>query len=115
MAKESSDPDGGDRAPWAKGGTTPMHAPTGVGNQKPGQSAQGGSSSISSGMEVDPGPPGVIGYSSGATNKDYAGTRAPGVSAATKGGPNEKWAKGGTTPMFGNRGSLPAKGGSSAQ
>ena len=104
----------GDRAPFLGGGSHPMHGPTGVGNQKPGVSSQEGTSSISSGPEVDAGPPGAGFYSSGATNKDYAGTQNPGVSASDKSGGNGKWAEGGKTSMFGNQGSRPAQAGKSS-
>ena len=114
MAKETKDADGGDRAPFIDGGNTPMHGPTGVGNQKPGVSSQEGTSSISSPGNPDPGPPGAGFYSSGATNKDYAGTQKDSVSAATKAGGNAKFAEGGKTSMFGNQGSRPAQGGKSS-
>jgi hypothetical protein len=52
--------------------------------------------------------------SSGATNRDYAGTQSAGDSAAKKSGGNSKWAEGGKGQMFGNRGSLPAQGGKSS-
>jgi hypothetical protein len=95
-------------ADWGKlGGTNPMHGPRGTAQQKPGVS-------LGSDIKVKPGGSGEGFYSSGATNKDYAGTQKPGVSAATKAGGNAKFAEGGTHAMFGNRGSLPAKGGSSA-
>jgi hypothetical protein len=97
---------------WGKlGGSHPMHSARGTATQKPGVSSQEGSSSIGSGQEPEAGPPGVLGYSSGATNKDYAGTQQPGSSAQNKSGGNSKFAEGGKTPMFGNRGSLPARGG----
>jgi hypothetical protein len=111
MAKETKDADGGDRAPFAKGGSHSMHGAEGVGNQKPGVSSQEGTSSISSSGDPDPGPPGAGFYSSGATNKDYAGMQDPGTSGPTKSGGNAKWAEGGKTSMFGNQGSRPAQGG----
>jgi hypothetical protein len=111
MARQSSDADGGDRAPFLKGGTTPMHSPTGTGTQKPGQSAQQGSSSIGSSQDVQPGPPGAGFYADASTNKDYAGTQSAGTSGPTKSGGNSKFAEGGKGSMFGNRGSLAARGG----
>lgn len=103
----------GDRAPFLSGGSHPMHGAQGVGNQKPGVASQEGTSSISSGQEPDAGPPGAGFYSSGATNKDYAGNQKPGTSGPIKAGGNSKWAEGGKTPMFGNRGSMPCKPGQS--
>jgi hypothetical protein len=99
-------------ANWGKlGGSHSMHSPTGVGNQKPGVSAQSGSSAISSGQAPDPGPPSAGFYSTETTNKDYAGTQVPGQSAQKASGGNAKFAEGGKTPMFGHRGSLAARGG----
>ena len=102
------------RAPFLGGGSHSMHGPTGVGNQKPGVSSQEGTSSISSGQEADAGPPGAGFYSTGATNKDYAGTQKDSTSGPSKAGGNAKWAEGGKTSMFGNQGSRPAQGGKSS-
>jgi len=110
MARENGDADGGDRAPFLKGGTTPMHSPQGTGTQTPGKSSQEGSSAIGSSQDAQAGPPGVAGFSDAATNKDHAGTQVPGQSAQKKSS-NNQFAEGGKTPMFGNRGSLPARGG----
>jgi hypothetical protein len=101
----------GDRAPFLSGGGGSMHPATGVGTQKPGQSSQEGKSSISSSQEPEAGGPGEGFYSSGATNKDYAGPQASGTSGPTKSGGNAKFAEGGKSAMFGNRGSMPAKAG----
>jgi hypothetical protein len=105
----------GDRAPFLGGGSHSMNPGKGVGNQKPGVSSQQGSSALSSSGDPDAGPPGAGFYSSGSTNKDYAGTQLPGVSAAKKSGGNDKWAKGGSGKMFGFSGSKPAVGGRSGQ
>lgn len=113
MAKQSSDPDGGDRAPFISGGKHPMHSNTGTGTQTPGVSSQEGSGSGGDGKPTA-GPSSAGFYSSEGTNKDYAGTQASGTSGATKEGGNAKFAEGGKTPMFGNRGSQPARGGQSA-
>jgi hypothetical protein len=91
-----------------------MHPATGTGTQSPGQSSQEGSGPMSGDGTPQAGPPGAGFYSSGATNKDYAGPQKAGVSAATKSGGNAKFAEGGSHAMFGNRGSLPAQGGKSA-
>jgi hypothetical protein len=108
MAKYGSTKD----ASWGKlGGSHSMHAAVGTGTQKPGFSSQQGTGSISGSQDVQAGPPGAGFYSSGATNRDYAGTQTPGMGAQTKKGGNSKFAEGGKTPMFGNRGSLPARGG----
>jgi hypothetical protein len=101
-------------ASWGRlGGTTPMHSAEGTGTQKPGQSAQEGSSAIGSSQDVQAGPSSAGFYSSGATNKDYAGTQEAGVTAMTKKGGNAKFAEGGKTPMCGNTGSRPAQAGRS--
>ena len=102
-------------ATWGKlGGTNPMHGKEGTGTQTPGHSSQEGGGALSTDHAPQAGSSSVIGYSSGASNKSYAGTQTPGVSAATPTGGDQKFAEGGKTPMFGNRGSLPAKGGCSA-
>jgi hypothetical protein len=111
MAKETKDSDGGDRAPFLKGGTNAMHTARGTGTQTPGQSSQEGSSAIGSSGDPQAGPANVVGFGDAATNKDYAGTQSPGTSGPTKKGGDAKFASGGSTPMFGNRGSLPARGG----
>jgi hypothetical protein len=105
----------GDRAPFLGGGSHSMHSAEGVGKQKPGVSSQEGSGSMSGDGSPEAGPPGAGRYSSGATNKDYAGAQTPGVSAATKKGGNSKWAEGGSGKMFGFSGSKPAVGGRSGQ
>jgi hypothetical protein len=100
---------------WGKlGGTHAMHGPRGTAEQKPGVSSQEGSGPLNSDQKVQAGPSGAGFYSSATTNKDYAGTQKPGVSAATKAGGDAKFAEGGKHAMFGNRGSLPARGGHSA-
>jgi len=90
-----------------------MHTAVGTATQKPGLSSQEGQSSINSSQDAEAGPSSTGFYSAGATNKDYAGPQVAGVSASQKSG-NPKSAEGGKTSMFGNRGSLPAKGGSTA-
>lgn len=104
----------GDRAPFLSGGNHPMHGAVGTGPQKPGQSAQEGSGPMSGDGTPGAGPPGAGFYSSGATNKDYAGMQDPGTSGPTKSGGNAKWAEGGKTPLFGNTGSRPAIAGRSS-
>jgi hypothetical protein len=103
----------GERAPFLSGGNHSMHTAAGTATQKPGVSSQEGQSAISSSQEPEAGPPSGGFYSAGATNKDHAGTQVPGQSSQKKSG-NSKWAEGGSHAMFGNRGSLPAKGGCSA-
>ena len=101
-------------ADWGRlGGNHSMHPAKGTGTQTPGKSSQEGTSSISSGQEPDAGPSSVMGFSEGATNKDHAGTQVPGQSSQKKSG-NPKFAEGGSNQMFGNRGSLPARGGYSS-
>lgn len=99
---------------WGKlGGSHSMFGPKGVGAQKPGVSSQQGTASISSSGDPQAGGPGTGFYSSGASNKDYAGAQKSGTSGPTKSGGNSKFAAGGTHAMFGNRGSLPCKPGQS--
>lgn len=100
---------------WGKlGGSHPMHGGKGVATQKPGVSSQEGSTGLSGGAgDPQAGPSGAGFYSSATSNKDYAGTQSPGTSGPTKSGGNAKFAEGGKTPMFGNRGSQAAPGGRS--
>jgi hypothetical protein len=101
-------------ADWGKlGGNHSMHSARGTATQKPGVSSQEGDSAISSSGDPQAGPPGAGFYASETTNKDHAGTQVPGQSAQKKSS-NQQFAEGGKTPMFGNRGSLPAKAGCSA-
>jgi hypothetical protein len=95
------------------GGSGHMHGWSGTGKQEPGQTAQEGTGS-KRGIAPQAGGTGH-GYSSGTTNKDYAGTQMPGCSAATKQGGNSKFAEGGSTHMHGNTGSRKAIGGQSSQ
>jgi len=104
----------GDRAPFLSGGNASMHPAKGTATQKPGVSSQEGSSGISSGQEPQAGGPGDGFYSEATTNKDYAGPQKAGTSGPTKSGGNAKFAEGGKAAMFGQRGSMPAKGGQSA-
>lgn len=97
------------------GGNTPMHGRTGVATQKPGVSSQEGTSALSGGAgDPQAGGPGEGFYSNSGTNKDYAGAQVAGTSGPTKSGGNGKFAEGGKTAMFGNRGSIPAQGGKSS-
>lgn len=105
----------GDRAPFLAGGNHPMHGARGVGNQKPGVASQEGGGALSGGAgNPSAGGPGAGFYSAATTNKDYAGTQSPGTSGPTKSGGNAKFAEGGKHAMFGNRGSMPCKPGSSS-
>lgn len=100
---------------WGRlGGNHAMHGAKGTAQQKPGVSSQEGSTSLGKDIKVQAGPSGAGFYSSATTNKDYAGQQKPGVSAATKEGGDDRWAKGGSGSTLGNRGSLPARGGHSA-
>lgn len=113
MAKQANDPDGGDRAPFVKAGPPgAMHGARGVTTQKPGMSSQEGSAALSGGAgDPQAGPPGAGFYKAGPGNKDHAGTQTPGTSGPSKSGGNSKFAEGGKGAMFGNRGSLAARGG----
>jgi len=83
---------------------------TPTGTQTPGQSSQEGHSG--SRRDIKPQAGGKVGfYSAGASNKSYAGTQTPGQTSADPSGGNDKFAKGGTTKMFGNRGSQRVEGG----
>ena len=100
-------------ANWGSlGGNHGMHKFSGTGTQTPGQSAQEGTGPRR-GIDPKAGPTGLAG--SGQTNKDYAGTQEPGHSGSCKSGGDGKFAQGGSTPMFGNRGSRPAIPGQSSQ
>lgn len=97
------------------GGNGKMHGPRGVTTQKPGVSSQEGSTKLSGGAgDPQAGPSSAGRYSSSTSNRDYAGTQTPGVSASTKSGGNAKFAEGGKGSMFGNRGSVAAQGGKTA-
>lgn len=98
---------------WGKlgGPTGVMHKWSGTGTQDPGQSAQEGTGS-KTGIAPKAGPGGLAG--SGQTNKSYAGTNTPGQSASCPEGGNSKFAEGGKTSMFGNRGSIAARPGQSS-
>jgi hypothetical protein len=88
-----------------------MHSFAPTGTQTPDRTSQEGHSGSRRGIEPQAGPSNVMGFSSGASNKSYAGTQTPGQSAACPEGGNNKFAKGGSTKMFGNRGSLRAEAG----
>jgi hypothetical protein len=90
---------------WGKlGGSGKMQSFDGTGTQTPGQSSQEGSGPRRGGVAAKGGNNNGF-YSTAPTNKDYAGTQEPGTSGRTKTGPNNKFASGGKTHMFGKRGS----------
>lgn len=94
-------------ANWGKlGGNHGMHGWSGTGTQTPGQSSQAGTGS-KSGIAPKAGPTGLVG--NGESNKSYAGTNTPGQSASNPSGGNAKFAEGGKTSMYGNRGSIAAR------
>src|SRR5215475_7226584 len=95
------------------GGSTHMHSFNGSGDQTPGQSSQEGKG----GRRDQKAPTGDKHgfYSSGASNKDFAGTKEPGCSGPTKTGGDEKFASGGSTRMWGKGSSRLAIGGQSSQ
>jgi hypothetical protein len=95
-----------DRTWGSLGGNHAMHGWSGTGKQTPGQSSQEGTGP-KRGIAPHAGPTGLAG--NGQTNKDHAGTQVPGQSASMKSGGDAKFAEGGKTSMFGNRGSIPAK------
>jgi hypothetical protein len=110
---------------WGKlgGGSGRMHGWSGTGKQEPGQSAQEGSGPK---RGIAPHAGGQVGFYSEngkqgremnqkhGTNQSFAGTQTPGQSAACPTGDKNGFAKGGSGHMHGNRGSIPAKGGSTA-
>ena len=103
------------KANWGKlGGGGKMYGASGTATQKPGVSSQEGRTGMNRNQKVQAGPSGAGFYSGESTNKDYAGTQTPGVSAATKSGGNAKFAEGGSGGMCPNRGSQPAQAGKSS-
>jgi hypothetical protein len=102
MKITTSPPGGG----FQKGGTNKMHGWSGTGTQEPGQTAQEGTGSK---RGIEPKAGGQVGfYSSSTDNKFGAGPQEAGQSSQS-GARQEGFAKGGSTSMHGNRGSLPAK------
>jgi hypothetical protein len=96
------------------GGNTPMHKFEPTGTQEPDRTSQEGHGGGRRGIEPQAGPSGVMGYSENeAKNSMGAGPQEPGQSSQS-GARQEGFAHGGKTAMFGNRGSRPARGGSSA-
>ena len=93
------------------GGNTPMHSWSGSGPQEPGQSSQAGRGGKREGTAKGGGDKAFV--SSGVHNTDFAGTKEAGCSGPSKTGGNEKFASGGKTHMWGNRGSKPAVAGQS--
>lgn len=92
---------------WGKfGGSGHMYGWSGTGTQTPGHSSQEGDGPKTGHVAKGGNNHGF--YSSGTTNKDFAGQQEPGTSGRTKTGPNNKFAEGGKTHMFGNRGSQKA-------
>jgi hypothetical protein len=106
------------------GGNNAMHSWSGTGKQEPGQTSQMGSGSK---RGIAPHAGGQVAYVSDnakrgremnqkhGTNECFAGTQTPGQSASCPtGGDKNSFAKGGSTSMFGNRGSRRAEPGSSS-
>lgn len=103
------------RANWGKlGGSNKMHGFAPTGTQEPGGSSQEGHSGSRRGIEPQAGPSNVMGFSKNeARNSFGAGPQQPGQSSQS-GARQEGFAHGGSTKMFGNRGSRPARGGQTA-
>lgn len=98
---------------WGElGGNNSMHSFSGSGTQKPASSSQEGKG----GRRDQKAPTGSQHgfFSTSVKNRDYAGTQAPGYSSSKPVGKNDKFASGGTTKMFGNRGSQKVEGGRSS-
>jgi hypothetical protein len=98
---------------WGKlgGPSGKMQKFTPTGTQTPDRTSQEGHSGSRRDIKVQAGPPTVMGFSSGVSNKSHAGTQTPGQTSQQPSGGNDKFAKGGSTKMFGNRGSQRAEGG----
>jgi len=90
------------------GGNTPMHSFKPVGTQAPGVSAVDGQGGGRREQKAQAGGSNKGFYSSDTKNKFGAGPQEPGVSA-TSGKRQDGFAHGGTTHMFGNRGSQRAE------
>jgi hypothetical protein len=108
------------------GGNNKMHGWSGTGPQEPGQTAQEGTGSKRGIAPKAGGQKAFVSDNSKhgremnqkhGSNTDYAGFGIPGTSASTKAGSGDKnsFAKGGTTSMHGNTGSVPQQGGRSSQ
>ena len=95
------------------GGNGKMHSFEPTGTQVPDRTSQEGHSGSRRDIAAKGGGTGLAG-STGTGNKDYAGTQQAGTSGATKTGGDHKFAEGGKTSMFGNRGSMRAEAGKSA-
>ena len=85
------------------GGNTKMHSFNGVGTQTPGHSSQEGHGGRRD-QKAQAGGSNSGFYSSSTTNRFGAGPQEPGTSG-TSGKRQDGFAHGGTTHMFGNRGS----------
>lgn len=96
------------------GGNNAMHSFDPVGTQTPDRTSQEGSGGSKTSIKPMAGPSSVMGYSESG-NQSFAGTQTPGQSSSCpSGGDKNGFAKGGKTSMFGNRGSIPARGGFSS-
>lgn len=97
------------QANWGDlGGNNKMHGFQPTGTQTPDRTSQEGHSGSRRGIEPQAGPSDVMGYSKSVTNSRGAGPQKPGQSHQ-EGSRQEGFAHGGTTKMFGNRGSRPAR------
>jgi hypothetical protein len=119
--REGARPSG--KGSWDTTGSQHMHKWSGTGTQESGQSAQEGTGSkrgiapktgSEHGFYSDNEKSGKTMSAKPGANTDYAGTASDGTSSPTKKGGDQRFAAGGTTHMYSNRGSLPAKGGCSA-
>ena len=90
-----------------------MHKFAPTGTQKPGGTSQEGHSG--SRRDIKPQAGGKAGFYSASGNKSFAGTQTPGQTSADPSGGNDKFAKGGSTKMFGNRGSQRVEAGKTSQ
>jgi len=99
---------------WGKlgGGSGKMHKFAGAGTQQPGGSSQEGHATGRRDQKAKAGGH-AVGFSTSG-NTSYAGTQTPAQSSSKPTGGDKKFASGGNTKMFGNRGSIPSKAGQSS-
>lgn len=104
------------KANWGRlgGSSGRMHGFAPTGTQTPDRTSQEGHSGSRRDIAPQAGPSDVIGYSKNEAKNSYgAGPQTPDNTTAS-GARQDGFAKGGKTSMFGNRGSIPAKGGCTA-
>ena len=107
MAKSKVEKSG--KGNWGSfGGDNKMHGFQPTGTQESGKSSQEGHSGSRKGIQPQAGGSSAGFYSSSVTNKFGAGPQSPGQSGSAQPHTTGVAAKGGSTHMFGNRGSQKA-------